>query len=103
MSFFQDLVEADRDIFINLDEFATEHDIDGNVIKVVLENERIKEGDDVQVLSESALAMYAKTEELGERKMRGDTLYIDDVGYTVAKWLDEMGVTKVTLFLPESW
>lgn len=103
MSFFKDLVAADRDIFINIDEFGDEHDIDGNVIKVVLEDEQIKEIDDTEALSESAVVMFAKTEELGDRKMRGETLYIDDVGYTVLKWLDEMGVTRVVLSLPESW
>lgn len=103
MSTFKDLVESDLSVFINLDEFAEEHDIDGNVINVVLEDEAIIDKDDTQALSESAMVLYGKTEELGSRKMRGETLYIDDVGYTVNSWLDEMGITKVTLSLPESW
>lgn len=103
MSFFKDLVAADRDIVINIDEFGDEHDIDGTVLKVVLEDEQIREADDAEALSESAVVMFAKTEELGYRKMRGETLYIDDVGYIVQKWLDEMGVTRVVLSLPESW
>lgn len=36
MSAFKDLVEADREIFINIDEFGEAHDIDGTVINVVL-------------------------------------------------------------------
>lgn len=103
MSQFKDLVAADRDIVINVDEFGDEHDIDGNVIKVVLEDEQIRDIDDTEALSESAVILFAKTEDLGNRKMRGETLFIDDVGHTVTRWLDEMGVTKVTLSLPESW
>lgn len=103
MSFFKELMAADRDIVINIDEFGDEHDIDGTVLKVVLEDEQIREADDTEALSESAVVMFAKTEELGDRKMRGETLYIDDVGYIVQKWLDEMGVTRVVLSLPESW
>lgn len=103
MSAFKDLVAADRDVVIDLDYFAEEHDIDGATLKVVLENEAIKDVDDVEVLSKSSMVLFAKTEELGERRMRGETLYIDDVGYTVERWLDEMGVTKVTLSMPESW
>jgi hypothetical protein len=97
------MVEADREIFINLDEFATEHDVDGSMIHIVLEDEQVESKDETQALSQSALIMFAKTEELNGRKMQGETLYIDDVGYTVQTWLDEMGVTKVTLSLPESW
>ena len=103
MSLFKDLVAADRDIVLNLDDFAEEHDINGMTLKVVFENEAVKDVDDAEVLSKSSVVLFAKTEELGERRMRGETLYIDDVGYTVDRWLDEMGVTKVTLSLPESW
>lgn len=103
MSFFKDLVTADRDIVINIDEFGDEHNIDGNDIKVVLVDEQIRNIDDTEALSEAAAILFAKTEELGDRKMRGETLFIDDVGYTVLKWLDEMGVTRVVLSLPESW
>jgi hypothetical protein len=83
MSTFHDLVEADRAIFLNMDEFGTEHDVDGATITVVLEDEQV--------------------EELTARKMQGETLYIDGVGYTVDTWLEEMGVTRVGLSLPESW
>ena len=109
MSAFRDMVKADRDnVFLNLDEFADEHDVDGNVIRVSLQDEQIEEGSQGQGLSalglsDSTLVMYAKTEDLNGRKMAGETLYIDDVGYTVITWLEEMGITTVILRLPESW
>lgn len=99
----KDLVEADRDIVLNLDEFADEHNVNGKTMNVVLEYEQIEDVDDVQALSKSAMVLFGKTEELGERRMRGETLYIDDVGYTVERWLDEMGITRINLSLPESW
>ena len=111
MSAFKDLVEADREIFINIDELGEAHDIDGTVINVVLEDEQIEELKSKQtqssptavLLSQSDLILFAKTEELPERKTRGEILYIDDVGYTVDTWLDEMGITRITLHEPESW
>ena len=109
MSAFKDMVEADRDnVFLNLDEFADEHDVDGKIIRVSLQDEQIEEGSQGQGLSalglsDSTLVMYAKTEDLNGRKMAGETLYIDDVGYTVITWLEEMGITTVILRLPESW
>lgn len=103
MSTFKDLVESDISTFINLDEFASEHDVNGNIINVVLEDEEITDKDDTQAVSDSAMVLYGKTEELGSRRMRGETFYVDDVGYTVNTWLDEMGITKITLTIPESW
>lgn len=109
MSAFRDMVESDRDaVFLNLDEFADEHNVDGKVIRVSLQDEQLEEGSLGQglstlALSDSTLAMYAKTEDLNGRKLAGETIYIDDVGYTVVTWLEEMGITTVILRLPESW
>ncbi len=103
MSAFHDLVEADRATFLNLDEFGTEHDVDGATITVVLQDEQVEEKEAAQALSRSMVTMFARTEELTTRKMQGETLYIDGVGYTVDTWLEEMGITKVELSLPESW
>lgn len=104
MSTFQDMVAADRDaVFLNLDEFGEEHDVDGEKIRVVLEDTQIIEKDGTQALSDATNRLFAKTEDLNGRKMAGETLYIDDVGYTVKSWLDEMGITVVYLELPESY
>lgn len=103
MSAFLDMVDADREIFLNIDEFASEHVVDGEAIRVSLQDEELEEKDDTRAVTKSSIVMYAKTEELHGRKMRGETIEIDDVGYIVESWLDEMGVTKVTMTLPESW
>ncbi len=103
MSAFRDMVESDRATFINIDEFGDEHYVDGEKIKVVLEDEQVEAKDDTQALSQSVMTMFAYTEELNGRKMQGESICIDDVDYTVQTWLDEMGITKVTMSLPESW
>lgn len=103
MSYFKDLVKNDRATFINIDEFGEEHDIDGVKLKIVLENEQVIEKDDVQALSESAMILFAYTEDIGYRRMQGESLHIDGVTYTVQTWLEEMGITKVTLSIPEVW
>jgi len=100
---FKELVEADRDIFINLDEFAEEHVVDGSTINAVFEDEEIEDLDESRAVSASTMALFAKTEDLPSRKMQGEVLYVDNVAYTVMKWLEEMGVTKVSLSAPESW
>ena len=103
MSSFKDMVARDREIFINVDEFGDEHDIEGSKINVVLEDEQIEDIDETKALSQATLIMFAKTEELPVYRNQGESLYIDDVGYTVQTWLEEMGITKVTLTLPEGY
>lgn len=101
MSIFKTLVEKDRTVFINPDEFGELHDVDGEDIIIVLEDEQIESADDDVTLSRSVKTMFARTEELKGRKMRGEAIYIDNVAYTVDTWLEDMGVTKVTMSLPE--
>lgn len=103
MSSFKDMVARDREIFINVDEFGDKHDIEGFKINVVLEDEQIEDIDETKALSQATLIMFAKTEELPVYRNQGESLYIDDVGYTVQTWLEEMGITKVTLTLPEGY
>lgn len=103
MSSFKDMVARDREIFINVDEFGDEHDIEGFKINVVLEDEQIEDIDETKALSQATLIMFAKTEELPVYRNQGESLYIDNVGYTVQTWLEEMGITKVTLTLPEGY
>ena len=103
MSSFKEMVAKDRDVFINFDEFGEEHDVEGAKIIVVLEDDQIEDIDEGKALSQATLIMFAKTEELPVYRNQGETLYIDDVGYTVQTWLEEMGITKVTLTLPEGY
>ena len=103
MSRFKDMVAVDRDVFLNIDEFGDEHDIEGTTLTVVLEDDQIEDLDESKALSQATVILFAKTEELPIYKNQGETLYIDDVGYTVQTWLEEMGITKVTLTLPEGY
>ena len=103
MSAFTELVDSDLDIFLNGDEFADDHEIDGKTVRAVLENEQVEEKEAANALSRSIITLFAKTADLPARKMQGETLYLDNVGYTVETWLEEMGMTRVMLSLPESW
>ncbi len=103
MSAFKALVESDRAVFLNLDEFGEKHEVDGEEITVALQDEQIEAKDDDVTLSKTVKVMYARTEELNGHKMRGEAIYIDGVAYTVETWLDEMGVTRVAMSLPEVW
>ena len=102
MSPFHELVKADLDIFLNLDEIAETHAVDGEEMVCVLEDSTINGADGWRMLSEATVKLYAKTENLPKRRVRGESLYIDGVGYEVVTWNEEMGMTRVELQAKEN-
>lgn len=102
MSTFHDLVKADLDIFLNLNEIAETHTVDGKEIVCVLEDATINGADGWRMLSESTVKLYTKTENFPRRRVRGESVYIDGVGYEVITWNEEMGMTRVELQAKEN-
>lgn len=102
MSPFQELVKADLDVFLNIDEIAETHTVDGKEMVCVLEDATINGADGWRMLSESTVKLYAKTENFPRRRMRGESIYIDGVGYEIVTWNDEMGMTRMELQAKEN-
>lgn len=103
MSPFHELVKADLDVFLNLDEMAETHTVDGKEMVCVLEDATIQGADGWRMLSESTVKLYAKTEDFARRRVRGESLYIDGVGYEVVTWNNEMGMTRIELQAKENY
>ena len=102
MSPFQELVKADLDVFLNIDEIAETHTVDGKEMVCVLEDATINGADGWRMLSESTVKLYAKTENFPRRRMHGESIYIDGVGYEIVTWNDEMGMTRMELQAKEN-
>lgn len=102
MSPFHELVSADLDIFLNLDEIAETHTVDGSEVVCVLEDATINGADGWRMLSESTVKLYAKTTNFTRRRLRGETIHIDGVGYEVITWNEEMGMTRIELQAKEN-
>ena len=102
MSPFQELIKADLDVFLNIDEIAETHTVDGKEMVCVLEDATINGADGWRMLSESTVKLYAKTENFPSRRMRGESIYIDGVGYEIVTWNDEMGMTRMELQAKEN-
>lgn len=103
MSPFQELVKADLDVFLNLDEIAETHTVDGTEMICVLEDATIQGADGWRMLSEATVKLYAKSENFSHRRVRGESLYIDGVGYEIVTWNDEMGMTRIELQKKENY
>lgn len=89
MSTLKDLLVSDLDVFVNSDEFAEPHLIDGRTINVIVDNEHLinrskKEYDGITV---GEILYFVKVSEYGPKKPRardaqtfdGRLLYIFDV------------------------
>ena len=99
MSAFKDMVEKDRDIFLNLDEMGEEHDISGSTITCVFDDKALRErqGGAELAVAESSILLYARCEDLPARKGFGAELMVDGRPYLVNTWDEDMGIATVTL------
>ena len=100
MSGFKAMVEADiHGVFINVDEFGEVYRIEGREVKIVVDNDELKErqgGQDLAV-AESATLFYAKTADLPARRPAGENLNVNGRECIVDDWQEDMGVSTVVL------
>ena len=95
---FKEAVARDRDdVFLNLEEFADSHMVDGSPVPCVIDQvERSGRDLDAGVPSDES-RIFAKTEDMPPRRRPGEQLTVDGRSYVVLAWRDEMGVTEVDL------
>ena len=95
---FKDAVEADLlGVFLSLEEFAGEHDVDGAVVPCVIDQVERSDRDYESGVASDGARLFARTEDLPRRRHPGEQIAIDGRSYTVAAWRDEAGVTEVDL------
>lgn len=100
MSDFKDMVEADiHGVFLNVDEFGEIYRIEGLEVRIVVDNDELKErqgGQDLAV-AESATLFYAKTADLPPRRAAGENLNVNGRECIVDDWQEDMGMSTVVL------
>lgn len=97
---FKEMVRDDiRDVFLDLDEFAEEHRIEGRTVTAVLDDDILRERQGGQELgvAESSLMLYAAVEDLPARRPAGEGLNIDGREYVINDWREDMGVAAIAL------
>lgn len=97
---FKAMVEADRRrTFLNLDEFGTEHMVDGKKITIAVDEEALKEltGGQKLGIAESSLLFYAAAEDLPARRPAGEGLNVDGREYIILDWSEDTGIATVAL------
>jgi len=96
---FKDMVRRDRALFLNPCEFGERHRIEGRSVVVVLDDStlRDRQGGAELGVAESTLLVYARAEDLPERKPAGSLLNLDGRVYLVDDWSEDMGLATVAL------
>ena len=99
MSSFKDLIASDLGVFLNADEFAEEHEVEGNTIIAVLDEDIQDESKNGEALglAEADTLLYAKSADLPDRRPSGESLNVDGREYTVITWREDAGMASVYL------
>ena len=94
---FKEMVANDRRrVFLDLSEFGEEHRVEGKTIAAVLDDNALRERQELSV-AESSLLLYAAVEDLPARRPAGEGLNVDGREYIVNDWSEDMGIATVAL------
>ena len=95
---FKETVGEDRTrVFLDLAEFAGEHDVDGATVACVIDQVERGDRDLESGVAGDESRLFAKSEDMPARRRPGEQLTLDGRSYVVLAWRDEMGVTEVDL------
>lgn len=102
---FKDMVRDDWDVFINTDEFADDHVLNGLPIKAVVQTPTYKERDAgtgvtyavYQPVTGEALTVFCKTKDLPEIPTQGMAFNLDGVEYITDSVSDDKGILTLNL------
>ena len=102
---FKDFVQDDIAVFFNPDEFGEWHNIDGQELLVVIDEdltqERSRQPTDLYNATPGIftkrIIVFVRQSDLGYRPVVDQSMRIDDELYRVANCSDQMGVLEITL------
>ena len=102
MSGFKDMVAADIDnVFLNEDEFAETHTLEGNTCVCVITNDRTKRvtrsARNFSGLHGDFLCVVVKTSSLQREPKQGENFRVDSKLYKVGSCTEDMGVYTIQL------
>lgn len=94
------MLEADRDVFLNLGEFGEEHVVEGKTITAVLDEAILADSKTAQDLglTQGDLVLFAKCEDLPEQRDEGESIRVDGRDYLIASWRVDFGMAKVYIY-----
>lgn len=107
MMSFKELVDQDnRTVFMNLDEFADTHVINGKEIQCIIDNNEMIDREKRYQYKRSLYAdgvylkevlLYVKAEDFGPLPAVGRALTLDKKSYIISDAIDEGGIYSISL------
>ena len=105
MSTFKDIIAADMDaVFLDMDEFAEEHDLNGTVCTCIVESptteERFKKGKDYDgqdAMHGLTAIVHVKKSDIEEMPSEGQIFTLDGSFSLVDSCTEHMGMLTITL------
>lgn len=97
---FKDYAAADLNVFINANEFADDHIINGEAVRCVVDDDinQARTGntpaDGVFV---GLVSVFVKTADFNYRPVQGEYITLDDAGYYVVSSAESMGILEIKL------
>ena len=96
---FKDFIENDiGNVFLNPEEFGEEHEIDGKMVMVIVDNneqKRVVSNSDGVFVKE--ILFYASKESIGNLPVIGRVMRFDKKSYAVTDAIDENGIYSISL------
>lgn len=102
MSAFKDAVQKDiKAVFINIDEFANEHNLNGKVVRCVVDKDLTSAAPDTVAnplvgVFLNAVTIYVDKKDLEVQPVEGALLYLDEETYIVRNVSVEEGMLVIT-------
>lgn len=103
MSTFKDIIREDiSDVFLNLDEFAVEHVVNGKKMPALVDNNELIEREkkaksDMDGVNVKQTLIFVRARHFGALPPVGYLLTLDGMSYIVIDAINEDGVYSITL------
>ena len=102
---FKEQVADDIDVFLDMDEFAEEHDLNGTATVAIVQSPTAKERfsgtarsyDVYDGVTGTDVVVYCRANALPEIPVEGQRFTLDGEIYLVSQCVDEMDVLSITL------
>jgi len=99
---FKEQIQQDIGVFLNSDEFADLHDIDGEQIACVFDNDIFQKGQAVDGVFSNAKKLFIKASDIPDRPVSGQHIRVNGELYLVSDSTEVMGILEITLEANES-
>lgn len=100
VSTLKELIASDIDlVFMMLDDFGELHRVEGKEIIIIIDNDTLTSMKNGNVLgvAESDMLIFVRTEDVSDKKAPGSFINIDGRECIVDLWVENLGITEISL------